>query len=128
VFTYVITTTFVTAVELFYPANRYYIMITTTKEMINTVNQRNIIMYIRTLAASVLALGLLAPVANAMDGSAGSEVNNHVADYGMQYRKNMPVLQSTKALKVLVLPNGRRASVGDFIDETTEETNQRSSK
>lgn len=85
-------------------------------------------MNIRTLAASILALGLLAPVAMAMDGPAGSEVTNHIADYGMQYRKNMPILQSTKALKVLGFENGRRASVGDFVDETTEETNQRSSK
>jgi hypothetical protein len=102
-------------------------MITTTTEMINNKNQRSTIMNIRTIAASILALGLLAPVAMAMDGPAGSEVNNRNADYGLQYRKNMPVLQSTKAFTAVVFQNGKRVSIGDFIDETTEETNQRSS-
>ena len=84
-------------------------------------------MNIRTLAASVLAIGLMAPVAMATNGPAGSEVNNRTADYGMQFRKDMPVLQSTKAFKTVILENGKRVSVGDFIDETTEEKNQRSS-
>ena len=85
-------------------------------------------MNIRTLAISVLALGFLAPAAIAMDGPAGSEVTNHVADYGMQYRKNMPVLQTTKAFNAVIFENGKRVSIGDFIDETAEEKNQRSSK
>ena len=63
----------------------------------------------------------------ATNGPAGSEVNNRTADYGMQFRKDMPVLQSTKAFKTVILENGKRVSVGDFIDETTEEKNQRSS-
>ncbi len=84
-------------------------------------------MNIRTIAASLLAIGLLAPVAMATDESAGSEVNNRNADYGQHYRKDMPVLQTTKAFKAVVFENGKRVSVGDFIDETTEEKNQRSS-
>jgi hypothetical protein len=126
VFTYTITTTFALHFEPFFHRSRYYIMIKTTTKLIKTINPRSTIMNIRTVAASILALGLLAPVAMAMDGPAGSEVSNHVADYGMQYRKNMPVLQSTKAFSAVVFQNGRRVSIGDFIDETTEETNQRS--
>jgi hypothetical protein len=115
-------------IEPFISGRRSYIMITTTTAMINDVTKRNTMMNIRTIAASIFAIGLLAPVAIAMEGPAGSEVNNRNADYGMEYRKNMPVLQSTKAFTAVVLKNGKRASIGDFIDETTEETNQRSSK
>jgi hypothetical protein len=103
-------------------------MIKTTTAMIDNLNQRNTIMNIRTIASALLAFALLAPTAFAMNDVAGSEVTNHVADYGVQYRKNMPVLKSTKAFTAVLFENGKRTSIGDFIDETAEEKNQRSSK
>ncbi len=81
-------------------------------------------MNIRTLAASVLALGLMAPVAMAAGGPAGSEVNNRISDYG-----NVELAtSSTKAFSAVVVTKVKRGSIGNFIDETAEEKNNRSSK
>jgi hypothetical protein len=80
-------------------------------------------MKINIIAASVLALGLLAPVAFAGNGPAGSEVNNRLSDY--------PVVDtatsSTKAFSAAVFKTAKRAPVGDFIDESPEESSNRSS-
>jgi hypothetical protein len=83
-------------------------------------------MFTRTLAASVLALGLLSPVvASAQSDYACSQVNNQRADYG-----DCDAVTTNVASAALAAPsvtNGPKASIGDFIDETTVEKNQRSS-
>jgi hypothetical protein len=79
-------------------------------------------MTIRTIAASILALGLLAPAAFAGNGPAGSEVTNHHGDYVVVDDS----ASSTKGFSALAAPVAKRGPVGDFIDETTEESNQRS--
>jgi hypothetical protein len=80
-------------------------------------------MKINIIAASVLALGLLAPVAFAGNGPAGSESNNRLSDY--------PVVEivtsSTKAFSAAIVESGKRGPVGDFIDESPEDSSNRSS-
>ncbi len=81
-------------------------------------------MTIRTIAASVLALGLLAPVAFAGNGPAGTEVNNRKADYGIEQNFD----SSTQGFAATPLPRKNRGPVGDFVDETPEESNDRSNR
>ncbi len=80
-------------------------------------------MNIRIIAASVLALGLMAPIAMAADGVAGSEVNNRRIDYPTADVSTY----STKAFSAAAVVTTKRATVGDYVDETNEEKNQRSS-
>jgi hypothetical protein len=80
-------------------------------------------MTIRTIAASVLALGLLAPMAFAGNGPAGSEVNNRKADYPVVETYN----SSTQGFAATPLPRVKRGPVGDFVDETPQDSNERSS-
>ena len=82
-------------------------------------------MFTRTLAASVLALGLLSPVmASAQPNYNCSQDTNQRADYG-----DCDVVKTSNGSVALAAPsvtNGLNASIGDFIDETTVEKNQRS--
>jgi hypothetical protein len=122
--TYAITTTFAVQKELFFaacvptscPRRRH-------QHFKQTEYQRKTIMTFRTIAASVLALGLLAPVAFAADGPAGSEVNNHRADYLVKD----DAVSSTQGFSAQAAPVAKRGPVGDFIDETAQESNERSS-
>ncbi len=84
----------------------------------------------RTIAASILALGLVAPAAfadgsNTLDNKGCPDIRMHSADYAdCQSGKVTPVNDN---FGVLVKSSKARGSVGDFIDETIEEKNQRSS-
>jgi hypothetical protein len=76
----------------------------------------------RLLASSILALGLLSPVAFAAEPVCDTN-NNRIADYG----PCKPVDdQASDAYGAAVVTQGDVKRVGDFIDETPEETNQRS--
>jgi hypothetical protein len=80
-------------------------------------------MIYRTLAASVLALGLLAPASFAASTDC-SEVNNRVADYGTCSVDNSPA--ATNAFSATAVDAGSAGPVGDYVDETPAESNQRS--
>jgi hypothetical protein len=92
------------------------------------------IMNTRIIAASILALSLLAPTAYAANfgnpnSPAGSEVNNKVADYAVGADVGSTTVGSTEALSVTTDYNGKgHFNTGDFIDETNVERNQRSSR
>jgi hypothetical protein len=92
------------------------------------------IMNIRIIAASVLALSLLAPAAYAgnfgnPNAPAGSEVTNKVADYAIGADVGSSTVGSTEALSVATDYNGKgHFNTGDYIDETNVERNQRSSR
>jgi hypothetical protein len=88
--------------------------------------ERKYIMNIHTIAASILALGLLSPVAFAGSNDQCSQVNNRIADYGPCTDSQSTETYSTKPFSAEAVQNGKRDRVGDFIDETPEETNQRS--
>jgi hypothetical protein len=75
------------------------------------------------IAVSILALSLLSQNAVASDGPAGSEVTNHHGDY---INKDVPTLY-TKPFKAPIILPKKRGRVGNFVDETIEEQNQRSS-
>lgn len=84
-------------------------------------------MSIRTLAASVLALGLLAPV-----GAIAAETNYNCSQdqaNKLEYIdcKTDNGTQSTKALSAAGVGRVERQSIGDFVDESTVERNQRTS-
>jgi hypothetical protein len=78
---------------------------------------------INTFAAVILSFGFAAPLAMASDGPAGSEVNNHNADYPVMTQKSA----STKAFGAFVVKQAKSRRVGAFVNETPEESNQRSS-
>jgi hypothetical protein len=88
--------------------------------------KRSNIMFIRTLAASIVAFGLLSPAVFAGDNDYCSTNQAHRSDYppcnfGAQSAE-------TQGLAVRAEPSARnRGTIGNFIDETTEERNQRSS-
>jgi ABC-type transport system substrate-binding protein len=93
------------------------------------------IMNIRILAASVLALSLLAPTAFAgnsfgnPNAPAGSEVSNQNADYPDIVDVGTSYAGSSQALAVPGFANGKvRFNTGEYIDETNVERNQRSSR
>lgn len=84
-------------------------------------------MTIRTLAASVLALGLLAPI-----GALAAETNYNCSQDQANKSdyidcKIDSVVASTQALSAAGVGAVERQSIGDFIDESTVERNQRSS-
>lgn len=84
-------------------------------------------MSIRTLAASVLALGLLAPV-----GAFAAETNYNCSQdqaNKLDYVdcKADGAVQSTQGFSAANVGGVERQSIGDFIDESTVERNQRSS-
>jgi hypothetical protein len=88
-------------------------------------------MNIRILAASALALSLLAPAAFAgnsfgnPNAPAGSEVTNQQADYLVDGAD----VGSTQALAVGdVVTSTGGFNTGDYIDESNVERNQRSSQ
>ena len=91
-------------------------------------------MNIRIIAASVLALSLLAPTAYAgnfgnPNAPAGSEVNNKNVDYPAAADVGSAYTGSTQALEVPGVANGKvHFNTGDYIDETNVERNQRSSR
>ena len=80
-------------------------------------------MIYRTLAASVLALGLLSPAAFAGSNDC-NEVNNRIADYGTCSTEN--VATDTSAFAATPVDVGNVGAVGDYVDETPAESNQRS--
>ena len=82
-------------------------------------------MNIRIIAASVLALGLLAPAAFAAENYKCSTGMNQSINY-VDCATNMSST-STNAFRAPEAQSMQRASIGDFIDETAEEKNQRSS-
>jgi hypothetical protein len=76
-----------------------------------------------SLAASVLALGLAAPAF-----AQSSDSDNRIADYGLSKGVIVESFGSTNAAAdVLVTKSGKRFSTGDYVDESVEERNQRSS-
>jgi outer membrane lipoprotein-sorting protein len=79
----------------------------------------------RLIAATVLSLGFLS--AGAFAGQAGDEVDNHIADYGA--KTEMIAKTSTKAIAAHPILKKKRGyvAIGDFIDETMQESHQRSS-
>jgi hypothetical protein len=92
--------------------------------------RRNIMTY-RTFAASILALGLLSPAAfaagsNTLDNKGCPDIRMSNSDYvDCQAGTVTPV---TEKFGVVVNTSKARGPIGDFIDETAEEKNQRSSK
>lgn len=86
-------------------------------------------MNIRIIAASVLALGLLAPAAFAAENYNCKTGQSEKADYGdcMSNMSSTAKMTSKNAFSAFVGKSMQRASIGDFIDETAEEKNQRSS-
>ena len=92
-------------------------------------------MNIRIIAASVLALSLLAPTAFAGNSfgnpnePAGSEVNNKNVEYPAAVDVGSTYDGSTKAFAVPGVVNGKvHFNTGEYIDETNVERNQRSSR
>jgi undecaprenyl pyrophosphate phosphatase UppP len=93
--------------------------------------KRKIIMNTRILAASVLALSLLAPAAFAgnsfgnPNAPAGSEVTNQHVEYPVDAAS----VGSTQAFAVEPgVSNAGGFNTGDYIDESNVERNQRSSR
>jgi hypothetical protein len=93
------------------------------------------IMNIRIIAASALALSLLAPTAFAgnsfgnPNAPAGSEVDNKNADYLDSANVGSTYVDSTKAFAIPGVAKGKiHFNTGDYIDETNVERNQRSSR
>jgi hypothetical protein len=82
-------------------------------------------MKLQTIAASLLALGLLSPVAFAGNEGACYQDNRDNANYVDCLRGNFNNSSDSYGAAV-VNPNARDTSdVGDFIDETREQKNQR---
>jgi hypothetical protein len=84
-------------------------------------------MSIRTLAASVLALGLLAPI-----GAIAAETNYNCSQdqaNKLEYIdcKADNVTQSTQGFSAAAVGGVERQSIGDYVDESAAERNQRSS-
>jgi hypothetical protein len=83
-------------------------------------------MIYRTLAASVLAIGLLAPV-----GAMAANNNNCSLDQvnKLDYAdcKIDSIQASANSAAPAAVVSVERNSIGDYIDETTVERNQRSS-
>jgi hypothetical protein len=76
-----------------------------------------------SLAVSALALGLTAPAF-----AQSSDSSNRVIDYGPSKEVHVQSFGASKAfaeVRVKKLP--KRFSTGDFVDESVEERNQRSS-
>jgi hypothetical protein len=83
-------------------------------------------MITRTFAAWILALGLLSPATIAGDNDYCSTNQAHRLDYPAC--TGVVATGSTQALEIRSEPRANQwRSVGSFIDETTEERNQRSS-
>lgn len=85
-------------------------------------------MFTRTIAASILALGLLTPVVASAQSfnTPCDEVNNRRADYGDCSVKTYD--SGSAAFSAGAAVNAPRDSIGNFIDETAVEKNQRSDK
>jgi hypothetical protein len=87
-------------------------------------------MFTRTIAASVLALGLLVPVIASTQSMAAepnyacSQDTNQRADYGDCDVKSTN--NGSAAFSAATSASGPKDSIGDFIDETAVEKNQRS--
>jgi opacity protein-like surface antigen len=81
------------------------------------------IMIYRTLAASVLALGLLSPAAFAASNDC-NEVNNRISDYGSCSADTAST--ASNAFAATAVDVGNAGPVGDYVDETPAESNQRS--
>jgi hypothetical protein len=80
----------------------------------------------RTFAASILALGFLSPATFAGDNDYCSTNQSHRSEYPPC--TGVVTSANTQALQVSTEPRAKkRGSVGAFVDETTEERNQRSS-
>lgn len=88
-------------------------------------------MFTRTIAASVLALGLLSPIVASAQGMSAepnyacSQDTNQHADYG---DCNVKTGTSGSAAFAAAGDAGVKGPIGDFIDETAQDKNQRSSK
>jgi hypothetical protein len=83
-------------------------------------------MITRIFAASILALGVLSPATFAADNDYCSTNQSHRSDYA----PCTGVVQTAdrQALEIRIEPRTKkRGSVGSFVDETTDERNQRSS-
>jgi hypothetical protein len=86
-----------------------------------------------SMALSFLTLALLAPVAMAFDSPAGSEVDNKHGEYLVKDGSDVctqikcPHMTQRKSLSAPVARPVKRGSIGEYIDETTEEQHQRSS-
>jgi hypothetical protein len=84
-------------------------------------------MIIRTLAASVLALGLLAPI-SAIAAETNYNCSEEQANKGEYIDcKNDNAAPSTQAFSAAGVGDVERQSIGDYVDESTVERNQRSS-
>jgi hypothetical protein len=88
-------------------------------------------MNIRTLAISAIALSLLAPAAFAGNSfgnpnlPAGSEVTNQQIDYSVDTSN----IDTTNAFAAAAISEGQSTlNSGEYIDETNVERNQRSSR
>ncbi len=84
-------------------------------------------MSIRTLAASVLALGLLAPI-----GAIAAETNYNCSQdqaNKLDYTdcKSDNSARSTAGFSAAAVGDVERQSIGDYVDESAVERNQRSS-
>jgi hypothetical protein len=83
-------------------------------------------MITRTVAASILALGFLSPATIAGDNDYCSTIQSHRSEYPAC--TGVVNTEGTQALEIRSEPRAKKwRSVGSFIDETTEERNQRSS-
>jgi hypothetical protein len=112
------------ALKPFLQRNRYYIK--TTAIVVSGLTIRRMIMTIRTLAATILALGLLAPVgAMAETNYNCSTDQTNKSDY-LDCKDT--VQKSTAQYGAAVVSDSvKRGPIGDFIDETPAESKQRSS-
>jgi hypothetical protein len=95
-----------------------------------TDNLRNMIMNTRTIAAAILSLGLLASgaFADSMNGA-----NNNACPTDMRDRANYADCidksdgYSANSVGAAIVDVGPRGPVGDYVDETPADSNQRSS-
>jgi hypothetical protein len=100
-------------------------------KLLKTTFTRRKIMTYRTFAASILALGLLAPAAfadgtNSTDGQGCPDIRKQTDDFADC--QGVKVNPANGSYGVVVQQRAPRGSIGDFIDETAEEKNQRSSQ
>ncbi len=89
-------------------------------------------MITRTLAASILALGFLSPAAFSGDNDFCSTNQAHRGEYPACNGVVVQPAGVTAGAQAFAIPDVRRTgkwrSIGNYIDETAEERNQRSSK
>ena len=77
----------------------------------------------RTIAVSILALGLYAPMAMSFDGYDCSRFDSHTSYCFVKGAPNV----SSKPFGASVVNPTKHVRIGDFIDESIEERNARSS-